>query len=137
MQADDFNSYVTEIVEQWTRQLEQKLLSAMMAEGLVDTGKLQQSLRAKVFGAVNNATCEMQLSFNSYGRVLDMQRSGHVPTHTNAHSRAVLGAGRTLRNRERTWYNRVWYCEKNTLIPTLMGDVMKLTHKNFLNWLTK
>lgn len=135
MQSDAFNSYINDIVEQWTRRLEQKLLAAMMAEGLVDKGNLQQSLRAKVFGMVNNATSEMQLSFNSYGRVLDMKKSGRVPTHTNAHFRAALGTERKLMNRERSWYNKVWYPEKRTLIQSLMGDVMKLTHRNFINWL--
>lgn len=135
MEANNFQAYINGIVEKWSRQLEQKLLAALLSEGLIDTGNLQQSLKAKVFGMVNNATSEMQLSFNSYGRVLDMKRSQKVPTHTNAHYRAALGVGRTLKDRGRAWYNKLWYKDVTRLTSALMGDVTALAHQDFLTWL--
>ncbi len=135
MEVADFQVYINAIVERWSRQLEQKLLTAILSEGLIDTGSLQQSLKAKVFGMVNNATSEMQLSFNSYGRVLDIKKLKQLPTHTNAHNRAALGVGRNLKNRGRTWYNTIWYKDVDRLTAALMGDITALTHQDFLNWL--
>lgn len=135
METLPFQDYINEVVARWARQLEQKLLAAMLSEGLIDSGALRQSLKAKVFGMVNNATSEMQLSFNSYGRILDMKKSKPLPTHTNAHNRAAFGTDRTLKNRGRTWYNTTWYRETDSLITDLMGDVSRFSHQEFINWL--
>ena len=131
MTNTDFNTYIANLVGLWADRLNGKLLSAMAAQGLFHTGALQQSLKVKMITAVAGAA-EVQVSFNSYGRVLDIKNRPHrMPTDTNAIRRLALGVDITRRDQNRQWYNRVWWKETQVLGDALFGNVAALADEDW------
>jgi len=135
MNKQQFNNYIAQIVQIWAQRLNAKLLTAMAAQGLFKTGDLQQSLNVKVLAASVGLSAQVHVSFNSYGRVLDIKkRPQRMPTDNNTTRRIAVGVGSTRRDQGRAWYNRTWWKETETLSDALFGNVLALSDEAFLNW---
>lgn len=136
MNISQFNNYVAQIVQMWAQRLNSKLLTAMAVEGLFKTGDLQRSLNVKVLAASVGLTAQVQVSFNSYGRVLDIKkRPQRIPTDNNTTRRIAMGVGSTRRDQNRAWYNKTWWKETNMLADALYGNIAALTDDAFLKWI--
>lgn len=134
MSQSDFDAYIAQILQVWMDSLQRKLQAAIIAENLLDKGKLYESLRAKVLKGVLGATAQASLDMKTYGRMLDIKRPSRIVADTNDTRRALVGVG-NKGNRGRSWYNKTVWAGKKELGVMLMGNIEKMSRKDFLNWI--
>ena len=133
MTQSAFDAYIANLLEIWMDKLQRKLQAAIIAENLLDKGRLYESLKSKVFKGVLGATAQASLDMKTYGRMLDIKRPSRIVADTNDTRRAVTGVG----NRGRSWYNKTIWAGKYELAETLMADIGKMSKRDFLNWVQR
>ncbi|MFN4254529.1 MAG: hypothetical protein ACK4Q5_05945 [Saprospiraceae bacterium] len=101
--------FVHETVAQWAAEVLVLLQTQVVKKGIVDTGDLYNSLSYKIVRQAAESV-GFQLSFNDYGRILDMTRQKVKPSQIN---RTVMLNGKKVRVRKNAvsagWYSKPLY----------------------------
>lgn len=96
-----------QVLSEWAATTVALMQISAAKKGLHDTGELINSIGYRVFSAGASAM-GLDISFNQYGRILDMTRNQATPTAVN---KAILLGGKTINARKnavsKNWYSKV------------------------------
>lgn len=110
MQNLSLEAWQRQVLTHWATTTVALMQLSAAQKGLRDSGDLINSIGYELFSSAAGTLMGLEISFNTYGRILDMTRLKASPLAVN---RAILLGGKMVKARKgatsKNWYSKVVY----------------------------